>query len=65
MTDKAKKEGFDTTRFEIAPTEVVDGSDRELYRLLVLIACSPQNFLSGGMLSAMFPKTAPAREIPL
>jgi hypothetical protein len=26
---------------------------------------SPQNFLSGGMFSAMFPKTAPAPEIPL
>jgi hypothetical protein len=37
MTDKAKKQGFDTTRFEIAPTEVVDSYDRELYRLLVLI----------------------------
>jgi hypothetical protein len=38
MTDKAKKQGSDTTRFEIAPTEVVDSYARELYRLLVLIA---------------------------
>jgi hypothetical protein len=38
MTDKTKKQGLDTTRFEIAPTEVADSYDRELYRLLVLIA---------------------------
>jgi hypothetical protein len=38
MTDNAEKRGFDTNRFEIAPAEVVDGYDRELYRLLVLIA---------------------------
>jgi hypothetical protein len=38
MTGNAEKQGFGTTRFEIAPTEVVDSYDRELYRLLVLIA---------------------------
>jgi hypothetical protein len=38
MTDNAEKQGFDTIRFEIVPTEVVDGYDRELYRLLVVIA---------------------------
>jgi hypothetical protein len=38
MTEKAKKQGIDTTRFETAPTEVADSYDRELYRLLVLIA---------------------------
>jgi hypothetical protein len=37
-TESTPPEGFDTTRFEIAPTDVVDSYDRELYRLLVLIA---------------------------
>jgi hypothetical protein len=38
MTGNAEKQGFDATRFEIAPTEVVDGYEQELYRLLVVIA---------------------------
>jgi hypothetical protein len=38
MTENSEKQGFDTTRFEIAPTEVADSYERELYRLLVLIA---------------------------
>jgi hypothetical protein len=38
MTGNAEKQGFGATGFEIAPTEVVDGYEQELYRLLVVIA---------------------------